>query len=449
MISEKASEKLFDSFLTNEEFSDDPLFLLSSGIVTYLKTTATFKNGEKAGAIWDNLKALADFKDLNDKNSSQLVLKRELYNFFNALIKSVEISTKTKNEMGDSEVALYKNFFDTKPMEILYEKININIRIEKTGVEKIIFMIHPDGLFLRKTDITKFIEKSPFEDFNTKLNYLVKYYESFLDIIAMRKTLWRAKSKVLDSFYYFNYHYAGIYSVIMSVFTCLFMLFSLTIQYDYFENSGRLRVLRTKMEVGEGDGGVIENYTGMNKPIQYSDPSDFITHKIALFHLITIGLIIFNWLCFSIYKLQKFVHIRLELTKFEIIKNYLSIIIDWEIMPLTWNFFWGFLAYSFSKLYFLFSLQLFMIIFFIPTMTSVVSAIRIRYKQFASSGLLIAILILFYSAVSFYFFQDEFYKEEIQVIIISIITLYTFYYIIYILLGKLLRFLFTLLPHNS
>ena len=81
MINEKASEKLlFESFLTNEEFLDDPLFLLSSGIVTYLKTTSTLKNGEKAGIIWDNLKAGANFKDLSDKNSATLLLKRELYN---------------------------------------------------------------------------------------------------------------------------------------------------------------------------------------------------------------------------------------------------------------------------------------------------------------------------------------------------------------------------------
>ncbi len=85
-----------------------------------------------------------------------------------------------------------------------------------------------------------------------------------------------------------------------------------------------------------------------------------------------------------------------------------------EIFPFVWNFFFGGLALLFENLSFLFALQLFTIFNISPTMSSVLYSVRIRYKQFASTGFLLVILMLFYASVTFFFFRDELYNKEID-----------------------------------
>ncbi len=73
-----------------------------------------------------------------------------------------------------------------------------------------------------------------------------------------------------------------------------------------------------------------------------------------------------------------------------------------EILPFLWTFIFGFLGLIWPSFL---SFQLFILFTISSTMKSVLDAIQNRYKQFLSTGFLLIILILFYAAITLYFFN--------------------------------------------
>ena len=73
-----------------------------------------------------------------------------------------------------------------------------------------------------------------------------------------------------------------------------------------------------------------------------------------------------------------------------------------EILPFLWTFTFGFLGLIWPSFL---SFQLFILFTISSTMKSVLDAIQNRYKQFLSTGFLLIILILFYAAITLYFFN--------------------------------------------
>jgi hypothetical protein len=193
----------------------------------------------------------------------------------------------------------------------------------------------------------------------------------------MRKILWNYNSFILNFLYKLNYRQFEIFSAFMSLSTCSLMILSIR----YIE-----------------DGILFDRYK------QY-------IYIVGISHLIILGMIIINWLSFTIFKRANF---SLEERGLKRIFNTFSLLLDGEIFPFIWNFIFGFLAILHKHLYFMYALQLFTIFNIFPTMSSVLYAVRIRYKQFLSTGFLLIILILFYSSVTFYFFRDGLYNEEIK-----------------------------------
>jgi len=86
----------------------------------------------------------------------------------------------------------------------------------------------------------------------------------------------------------------------------------------------------------------------------------------------------------------------------------MGLIIDTNMFPILWNFIWVVIAISSPKAQFLYSVQLFSLFNLVPTMRTVLYAVRLRYLQFLATGLTILIIVYFFSAVGFFWLNSQF-----------------------------------------
>src|SRR5690606_6307788 len=83
-----------------------------------------------------------------------------------------------------------------------------------------------------------------------------------------------------------------------------------------------------------------------------------------------------------------------------------------SINGLFWNFLNGLIATLHSSLPFFYAMQLFWVFSMFETMQTVLTAVKLKYMEFMSTGILILILILFYSTISVFYFQNQFLDSD-------------------------------------
>ena len=339
----------------------DPLFILSTGIYIYFKRVSLNKiHGYKIIKILDDLK---NSSELNRHNIKLLqIIKGELYHFFCKIIKSVEISFKFSSNINPSELKLYKDFFEDYE---LWENISRSALVETKGIDNVIFLSHPLTLFIEKEDGMIFIENSPYHDFNTKLNFFLDYNKVILHTLKMREILYSYDSFILSFLFRLNYKKMEYVSSFLALITNISMI----CEFKNLTNNYIIPIM---------------NYT----------------NYISGFHICILIILISNWFGFNIFK-QK-----LDNDFKPSIYTYIQILINQEIFPFVWNLSLGLIALFNDNLRFIYSLQLFTIFNIVPTMSIVLYAVRIRYKQFLSTCFLICIIILFYSCLTFYYFRN-------------------------------------------
>lgn len=414
-VPERSHENLINYFITEESFSECELFKLSSNIYKYLKTAILWKSGEKALKIFDNLKKLSDMETIPDKNRAQILLKREMYKFFETVIKEVEVSYKFKEIMEELELNKFKDYFEDDFCE--FDRIRQDIKVELQGIQKVVYLAHPDSLFIQPNDIYNFNENAPFDNFNTKLNYILAYYTTILDTVQLRRILWNVDSKILNFLFTLNYQIALNFSIILALIVNIIMLFSTSLEakkeHLFVHTKAQGRSLRT---ITAAHPVIPQEVTLLDimKSKDFKEAAYYIIEQLALFHIIILVFLIVNWLAFAVIKLNKFSHKRKEYSLYEKVIHYLQLLMHKEIFPFIWNLLFGLIAMSKKDYFFIFSLQLFTIFNLFPTMQSVIYSVRVRYKQFLSAGLLITIIILFYSSISFYLLRNEFYNSDLD-----------------------------------
>ena len=123
----------------------------------------------------------------------------------------------------------------------------------------------------------------------------------------------------------------------------------------------------------------------------------------TLVHLIMLLLLVINWFTFKIITYIKWE--EKEFTFLKLIKFIMNSIFNMEIFCFAWALFWGSVAITNVKLYFLFSLQPFVIFNLFQTMKTILLTMKAKYAQFLSTFFLLVIVILFYSGITFYFFN--------------------------------------------
>ena len=353
---------LIDKFIKgDDDLIDDPLFTIATDIFVYLKRVNSYKDkaiGDKFSQILDTLIEVKEDPTIIEENSNQLITK-EFAIFCSTLIKENEISFTEDKSKDDKEVYRYKNFFSPK-----YKKEVLDFRnkhcSKKTKYENVFFMVHPDSLYLQPSDTTRFLEKASYTNFNVKLNCILDYYPEISKLIEMRKML----SSYHILLFLFHLPYSSL-EIVNTLFACV----------------TNLCLIMSK------EGSIFSRLM-----IPFA-----ITHLVLLFFLII------NWYSFNVIK---FVRCREDkVTKLETMKFIVESVCNLEIFCFIWTFVWGMFAVLSSNLHFLFSLQLFSIFNIFPTMRSVLFAVKVKLNQFASTGFLLVILILFYAAVTFYFFK--------------------------------------------
>jgi len=356
-------ERFLSSFLINKyDMFDLPYFNISFGIYKYFKRVSSYKgHGEKVIKVLDN------FKKTN-------IVVFELFNF---IIKDVEIVFKLENSIDQEYLMKFKDFFEKPSMTGLFKELENSQDKDKNLLDKVIFLIHKNSIFLYEEDIFFFLKVAPYDDFNNKLHFLLEYFPVMNQNIEVRKILKDKNNLILNYLYGINYNRLEVISSILSFLCCTILMF--TLRYD------------DKM---------ILEFSGKNY-----------VYGLAIFHNIFLLFLLVNWLSFNIYK--KWISRTPEITTFEFIKGSLTLLFDESIFILLWNFTFGVISLSSEKLNFLFALQLFSIFKIVPTMFSVIYAVKIRYKQFASTGFLLMILILFYTSITYFFFRDDLYRSDV------------------------------------
>ena len=190
-IKEGVADELIQVFKKDyDNIMNDTSFSLFLTLFLYIKRANSFQDkslGDKYKKIIRNLKEISESDKVYEENSNFLLMK-EYFKFCSTLILEIEIFFVKENSRDNKELFKYKEFFNTKYMEEVIE-----VRNKHAGniqdIEKVFFLVHPDSLYIKQSDINLFLEKADYENFNTKLTCLLDYYPELNQLIEMRKTL--------------------------------------------------------------------------------------------------------------------------------------------------------------------------------------------------------------------------------------------------------------------
>lgn len=348
----------------DEDLIEDPLFNIATGIFVYLLKANCYKDkaiGDKVSQAIEILKEMKDYQSTDSKDDKINLTKREYYLFCSTLVKVNEISFTEDKSRDEKELYRYKNFFSKNYKEDVLDKRNDHSG-KKTQFNNIFFMEHPDSLYLEEIDAKAFLEKASYDNFNIKLNCILDYYPEMNKIIEMKKMF--NENKILKFLFQLPYKKLEVVNAILTLVTCA------------------LLVLSKKGNI----------FSQMLFPF-------------ALVHLILLLLLVINWFTFKIIIYVKWE--EKELTSLKLIKFMMNSIFDMEIFCFAWALFWGAIAITSVKLYFLFSLQPFVIFNLFQTMKTILLTMKEKYAQFLSSFFLLVIIILCYSGITFYFFNEN------------------------------------------
>ena len=359
-IKEGVSEELIQVYMKDyDTLMEDTSFSLFLTLFLYIKRANSFQDkllGDKYKKILENLKEILESDKVYEENSNFLLMK-EYYKFCSALTLETEIFFVKENTRDEKELFKYREFFNTKYMEQVIEFRNKNLD-KVQDIEKVFFLVHPDSLYLKSSDIDLFLSKADYENFNTKLNCLLDYYPELNQLIEMRKTL----SKKMLALSQINYSNMEWINAIWAIVTNLLYVFG-------------------------------------NK-----DSITYIIMLISAFgHIACLSLLVLNWFIFECIKKSKVKDFKFSI--FFYIKLIFFSLFNTEILPFIWTLLFGVLGILREETHFLFSLQLFPIFILFEMMRNVLDAIKTRYKQFLSVAVLIVILILFFSGITYYFFN--------------------------------------------
>lgn len=384
-LPEGAGRDLLYSYKTNKDnFLEDHLFQLLSKCYILLRILSDLKNS-KAIDILNNLKDVhSNIYNLKnnklDRNYNVNIQKYEVFEFLSSIIKNVEINfTRTKSSSVKDEK--YLTDLDMDILENIDNAENAIYADEEDGEENSLtkpvnFLIHNDSLFLDEKDINLFKEKIPIDNYNNKLFEFVSNIPDIRNSIKFKKRLHNYNSKFIETLSSLNYKYFEIISIIIVLVINLMMQWTMT--YD--------EILGT-------------------------DPNHMSIIYISIANLVFLGIIILNYMFFTYLSIDKEINPSLF--------YFLSYLFHDEIFALVWNFFIGVIATSTPQCNFLFSLQLFSIISLFETMKTIILTIKLRWKQFTSTAILIVILIIFYTGISFYFIRSYYDLEDIQLNVCS------------------------------
>lgn len=382
----------------NKEIYEDKYFYIFSQIyLIIMNTKDNFKN-LAYDRLYQNMKkfSTANIKELNQTN----YILREIFLFFSTLTKYVELQIKYEGNFNFNYDDKYEQFlYGPKTLrdkqvqdEQDNEKAKTNtgirhidfciqdlkkIKIEKGGLKSLYFQIIPDGIFINSSDLEGFRESVRVDHVHKKQIAMMSYFNYVSSLIQVRKNVQSNRSSFFSAILKSNGKFLQSLSLFFSVLINTLILISI-----YYTDNNRV------------------------------DPLHDIIFIFSLIHLLILGLFLSNLLWVEVYKFRTFNQIQ---GKKVTIRNYMKKYLVKGTFILVWNFFIGFAAIINPNMNFLYPLQLFSFFNVFLTMKSVLVSVQSKYKEFLSAGVLILILVLFYSLVSVVFFQDQFMNADLNV----------------------------------
>ena len=381
VLPDKFADELVNYYLTEESFQDNHFFILSSNIIRFFKIATQWKSGDKILQILNEIKNECDEDiPLQEKNKNYNIGKRESYRFFSKIVKEVEVFYKPKENLSELERRKFKEFFESNDVFEKEEESFRELLQSKGNVQKVVYLVHPDSLFVQEKDMIRFKNSAPF-DKNEKLNFVLQYLPQFESDIQMRQNLWERKNKFLNILYLIDYRYTSYISIFLAVAVNIVILISF-----FYEG-------KTYSIPGETDKTEIK-WTRKELNSRY-------IFLISLAHIFFIIITIINWVYFTLLKIDD------QEEKVSVIEFLYDAIFDSDIGCLIWNLIIGLIAMISIHFHFIYSMQLFTVFTLFETMQTVIYSVRIRYRQFLSAGLLMMIFSMFFAMVKFYWFTNE------------------------------------------
>jgi len=320
-------------------------------------------------------------------------MRSEIYEFYSSILKSIEIVHKIKLISNDIDSSKYEHIFKIFKLEMKVGDLGISD--EDTIIRKIVFLVDPICLHLKYNEALQLIERQNFEESTTLLTYVVEQIGEFKNIINLRKNIKEASNskefKNFEKMETISFFYLQIISIIFALITNFRLATTVSLNVNY----------------------------------ELIQPSDTILSIITFLHLLQLGFSVYVYFYMHYVKLSQVIEEAKKSTNKEekeywtkevIVEKVLDLAVQEEILYLLWSFVFATIAFIFNDCRFLYSLLLFPIFQFIPTIQDILHAVKLRAGQFFSAGLIIVLFVFFYSIIGIYFFKDKFMDPETGVI---------------------------------
>jgi hypothetical protein len=364
-------------------------------------------------------------KNMQDqKISSSIILKSEIYEFYSSILKSIEIVHKIKLISNEIDSSKYEHIFKIFKLEMKVGDLGVSD--EDIIIRKIVFLVDPVCLYLKYDEALKLIERQNFEESTTLLTFVVEQIGEFKNIINLRKNIKSSENskefKNFERMENLNFFYLQIISIILALITNVRMATTVSLNVN-------------------------------NELIEQDDP--FLSF-ITILHLLQLAFSVYVYFYLHYIKLSQIINeskkpinnekkessqnieeskkpvnkeekesskineeSKKAINKDEnvwtnemIFDKVIDLAVQEEILYLLWSFVFASIAFIFSDCRFLYSLLLFPIFQFIPTIQDILHAVKLRAGQFFSAGLIIVLFVFFYSIIGIYFFKDKFIDPD-------------------------------------
>ena len=367
------AQDLLNVFIKNDEVENHHLFTLAINCFRVMKNVSNLdiKLSGIVKEILFNLKDIylnkIEHENLNEGNKDIIYHRYEIYKFFDALVKNIEI-TFTKKDIKSVITFFETNqefqFIIENNKEKFYEKYYEESDDTAIVTKTINFLVQRDALNLKEFNFDEFKKQIPIDNYDKRLSKIVEMKDDILNEVDFIKKILKYPY-ICQLLSLINYKYVEILSIFIVLVINILMI-----------------VVLDSKEILDGD----ESYQA-------------IIEALSLANICFLIMVLLNYTIFNYLQGNKDIY-----TFFLNMSNS-------EIFSLSWNLILGIIGISNPKYTFLYSAQLFSLISVFDTMRAIIYTIRIRWRQFLSTLLLMMITILFFTGISFYFLRQYYIQK--------------------------------------
>jgi hypothetical protein len=369
---------LIRRFKDSSNIYDDDFFKLASQMYLFLTILGEkYKIPEAERLIKLNKKELI----YNPEDDQEVNTNKGFFSIFNPFAQKSKklVNKKKKTKYQINNLIITSTFFNKIIHSCEFMIDSSNDEGDELNLKKLYFIIDPRVYLISRNNIDIFLDEVDRSSSTTKLKSLIDVLNSFLNEVEYKNSI-QKKSTSLKWMMDVDYKDMDFMNFIFSLGINIFLLIFL--RSDSFE-------------------------------------SGFVYYIVSLVALIQIFINFIYLIIFWISKYRFYVMVEkknytrksLTLTEWFKVNVFNSFLLNDEIYLLILNILIGVIGIISTHTTFIFSLQLFTVIKFVPTIKEIVIAFKLRFSQLISMIGFLAILIFFYSNIGFYFFPQEFVKE--------------------------------------